>query len=82
MAEEQTTLLPGIFNSIDEIRAQKNIIRKKITKGDQEIGRLWKDLTRKGESASAGGRFMKIFNIGAGVFDGVMLGWKLYKKFH
>lgn len=81
MTEEQT-LLPCVFNSVDEIRARKSIVRKKIGTEEQAIGRLWKNLTRKNETPSSGGRFMKVFNIGAGVFDGVMLGWKLYKKFH
>ena len=61
------------YNSLNEIRLRKELLRKDIQADDAKIKALWKSLFTKPEALS--------MKIGAGAFDGALLAWKLYHKF-
>ena len=70
------------FNSLADIRAYKEELRQKIEQDENEIGRLWGTLfhPEEPETRTRAQKWMHLFNVGTSMFDGVMLGWKLYRK--
>lgn len=72
------------YRSLDEIRDRKDLLLDDIRKDDQQIKALWGQLFAKPEPISAltpSKRISSLMATGAGVFDGILLGWKLYRKF-
>lgn len=73
------------YGSLSDIRMRKEQLRNDILKDDQKIKDLWgnifhkPDVLRKDIGPSK--RAMGLINTGAGLLDGLLLGWKLYKKF-
>ncbi|MGN1376354.1 MAG: hypothetical protein ACI4V5_07350 [Prevotella sp.] len=71
------------YRTLSEIRHKKEALQKEIKTSNKEIGRLWKNLTspvtskknKKGFSMSS------VMNMGMGAVDGLLLVWKLYRKF-
>lgn len=70
-----------IYNSLQAIRNRKNMLRQQIQQDDAEIRVLWKGIFKKPDTASKGLRVSSLMNTGAGVLDGIILGWKLYRKY-
>lgn len=53
-----------------------------INKDSNRIGKLWGELFHAPKKdATPTKRFTGLMNTGAGILDGVILGWKLYRKF-
>ena len=73
------------YNSLNEIRLRKELLRKDIEADDAKIKKLWHSLFTKpdalAKNATKGKRIQSMINIGAGAFDGALLAWKLYRKF-
>lgn len=71
------------FNSMEDIERHKAALRGKIDEKDREIHRLWNELfhEKKPTADTPSARMTKILSLGTGVFDGAMLGWKLYRRF-
>lgn len=72
------------FRSLDEIRDRKDLLLTDIRKDDQQIKALWGQLFSRPEPISAltpSRRISSLMATSAGVFDGILLGWKLYRKF-
>lgn len=72
------------YQSLDDIKTQKNIIKKDIAANEKNISRLWNNLFRKDTpkmAATPSYRISQIFTTGASVLDGLILGWKLYRRF-
>lgn len=69
------------YKSLVAIKKRKEQLRKQIQKDDAQIHALWKTLFHKPEKSSKGMRVSGLMNTGAGVLDGLILGWKLYRKF-
>ena len=69
------------YNSLEDIRLQKEMLHQ----NEQQIALLWKELLKPAEAfqknASTSKRLIGLFNVGANILDGAILGWKLYKKF-
>lgn len=76
---------PYSYKSLDAIRARKEYILKDIQKDDQKIRNLWGNLFHKPDmmvsSKMPSKRISSLMTTGAGVFDGIILAWKLYRKF-
>lgn len=74
-----------VYNSLSDIRLRKEQLRNDILKDDQKIKDLWGNLFHKpdllSKDMSPSKRFTCLMNTGAGLLDGFLLGWKLYKKF-
>lgn len=71
------------FLSLADIRKYKDEVKGKIAKDEEHIAELWNELFHKEDNASQtkAQRFTKMISLGTGLFDGVMLGWKLYRKY-
>lgn len=69
------------YNTLHEIRLRKETILSEIRNDNQQISILWKDLFRKPEPKKKGLTLATVMNTGAGLIDGFMLAWKLYRKF-
>jgi hypothetical protein len=69
------------YDSMDAINSRKNALRKQIQGSDAEIRILWKSLFRQEQPTTKGMRMSNLMTTGAGILDGVILGWKLYRKF-
>lgn len=72
----------GNYNTLHEIRLRKELILSEIRRDNQQINVLWKELFRKPEQNRKKGFTMaSLMTTGAGLADGFMLAWKLYRKF-
>lgn len=73
------------YHSIEEIRARKALLQKDIQADEAKIDEKWHSLFRKpkamSKTATPSQRVVSIVNSGAGVLDGLLLVWKLYRKF-
>lgn len=72
------------FNSLNEIEDYKAQIRTDIREDEQKIATMWKSLFHKDDERivkTPVQQFSSFMNIGVGVLDGAILGWKLYRKF-
>lgn len=71
------------FQSLTDIRNYKEELRKQIKHDEENIAAKWDDLFHKEEVAPNGKaqKLARMLSLGTGVFDGVMLGWKLYRKY-
>lgn len=73
------------YRSIEEIRLRKAALQKEIEADSAKIDEKWHSLFKKPEalskSATPSQRISGIISSGAGVLDGILLVWKLYRKF-
>lgn len=73
------------YQSIEEIRLRKAALEKEIEADSAKIDEKWHSLFKKPEalskSATPSQRISGIISSGAGVLDGILLVWKLYRKF-
>jgi hypothetical protein len=73
------------YHSIEEIRARKALLQKDIKTDEEKIDEKWHFLFKKpqalSKSATPSQRITSIVNSSAGVLDGLLLVWKLYRKF-
>ena len=76
--------LPSSYKSLEAIQTRKDALLKDIRKDDQQLRLLWGNLFHKPTmlvSASPSRRISGLMSAGAGVLDGAILAWKLYRKF-
>lgn len=73
------------YQSIEEIRLRKAALQKEIEADSAKIDEKWHSLFKKPEalskSATPSQRISGIISSGTGVLDGILLVWKLYRKF-
>lgn len=72
------------FCTLEEIESYKDEVRQSIQDDEKRIGTLWSDLFHNEDSHTPKTpvqRMINMVNIGSGVIDGLILGWKLYRKF-
>ena len=70
------------YETLQEIRLRKEVVLSEIRRDNQQINVLWKELFRKPEQNRKKGFTMaSLMTTGAGLADGFMLAWKLYRKF-
>ncbi|GAB6981800.1 hypothetical protein [Prevotella dentasini] len=71
-----------IYHTLSEIRLRKAQLLNDITKDSNKMTALWNGVFHKPkENATPTQRFSGMMSTGAGVLDGLILGWKLYRKF-
>lgn len=73
-----------MYKSLEAISDRKDVLLKEIRKDEKQVRQLWNQLFAKPEPMSAltpSKRISTMMSTGAGVLDGVILGWKLYRKF-
>lgn len=84
MTDNQQNSNPIEYKSLAEIRIRKDMILNSIKEDDAKIKMLWNDLFSRPvmfTSNLPAKRVTGFMNTGAGIVDGLLLGWKLYKKF-
>lgn len=69
------------YNTLQEIRLRKQVLLSEIKRNNQQINILWKYMFRKPEPKKKGLTLASLMTTGAGLADGFMLAWKLYRKF-
>ncbi len=79
---EHTTQFKPEYRSLDDIRLRKAQLRTDLTKDSNKIAGLWNELMHKPKDKNTPTqRFSGTISTGASVLDGLILGWKLYRKF-
>jgi len=71
------------YNSLEEIRAEKDKLLQEIRKENNTMAGHWNALFHHQDSSSLlpSKRTSRFLTTGASVFDFAVLGWKLYRKF-
>lgn len=70
------------YSTLHEIRLRKELICSEIKRDNQQMNILCKELFHKSEPKKKKGFTMaSLMTTGAGLADGFMLAWKLYRKF-
>lgn len=70
------------YTSISSIQQRKAELLKEIRKDSKEIDTLWHGLFKKSKTRSNKGVSVSgIISTGAGVVDGLLFAWKLYRRF-
>lgn len=74
---------PQNIQSLEDIAAYKDKLRKQIEHEEECIAGKWNELFHKEEPAPQGKaqKLLRMVSLGSGMFDGMMLGWKLYRKY-
>ena len=69
------------YHSLEEIQLRKEQLSEVIELEDQEIKRLWDELTAKGEEPSRGEQIAQFIKYGVMAYDGFMLFHKLKNNY-
>lgn len=72
-----------MYKDINEIEARKEELRKALLAKENEIATLWDTVFNPPSDTgieTPSQRILHYAHNAAGVFDGAMLGWKLYKR--
>ena len=72
------------FRTLDQLQEKKANLLKDIQADDRKIKSLWSDLFYNNASTqptTPTKRLASLMSTGAGIVDGILLGWKLYRKF-
>lgn len=78
----QTTTVPPSYQSLNDIRLRKAQLLTDITKDSNRARRIWDNMIHPKKTASQPKhRFATLLTTGAGVVDGALFAWKLYRKF-
>ncbi len=78
MLEERT------YSSLAEVLQRKRQLERELKAEEKVIGTLWNNLFHTGKAKSVPTPSKKLSNMlsaGAGILDGAILGWKLYRRF-
>ncbi|WP_028898221.1 hypothetical protein [Prevotella sp. HUN102] len=72
-----------VYKTLSEIRLRKAQLLTDITKDNNQMAILWNGIFHKPKEgvATPSKRFAGLMKSGAGIVDGLILGWKLYRKF-
>lgn len=70
------------YNSLSDIQLRKAQLQTELLKNELEMKSCWKKVITKEKNNRKGlDRYTQIFSSSIGVLDGLLLGWKLYRKF-
>lgn len=71
------------FRSLNDIREYKEELREQIKLDEDSIADKWNSLFHREEAPanSKAQKLARMVSLGTGMFDGAMLGWKLYRKY-
>ena len=69
------------YRNLNEIRLRKAQLLTAIAKDNNKMSKLWNDLFHAPKKpATPTKRLSGMLSTGAGILDGAILGWKLYRK--
>ncbi len=70
------------YHTLTELCQRKEQLREKMASDSKRIHSLWSKLTQPPKTnGSSSQRLSSIINTGGSILDGLILGWKLYRKF-
>ncbi|MBP5258966.1 MAG: hypothetical protein K6A98_06725 [Prevotella sp.] len=71
------------YKSLSDLRLRKEMLRSELRKDDKKMQKMWNSLFHKPEKTALtpSSRIAGLMSTGAGILDGLILGWKLYRKF-
>lgn len=71
------------YNSLNDLEVYKDTLQKQLEADEKEMKRLWNGLFKPEKSGpkTPTQRIQSAISLGTGIVDGVILGWKLYRKF-
>lgn len=72
------------YSSLSDIMQRKAQLKASLTANERRIGSLWKTLFQQDRPAANQSPSMRLANFistSAGLLDGALLGWKLYRRF-
>lgn len=69
------------YNTLHEIRLRKETILSEIRMDNQQMNILWKGLFRKPVQKKKAFTLSSLMTMGTGMADGLLLVWKLYRKY-
>jgi len=69
------------FTNLHDIHARKDQVLKEIRRDSDQINKLRNNLFKKEVSKNKRFGMSNMISAGTGVFDGLLLVWKLYRKF-
>jgi hypothetical protein len=82
MFSSSNDITSPVYKNLDEIRLRKAQLLTEITKDSNKMKDMWTGLFHKPkDNVTPTSRFSGFMKTGAGVVDGLILGWKLYRKF-
>ncbi len=72
------------YNTLADVQREKMQLNAEIAASRKSIGIIWNNLfhgDRQKAPATPAQRFTQLLSTGTGVIDGILLGWKLYRRF-
>lgn len=71
------------YTSLLEIRERKIELQKQLSKSGENVHKMWNELFHRPKlsTMSTTQKTMSLITSSAGLIDGLILGWKLYRKF-
>lgn len=72
------------YSSLSDITRRKTQLKASLTANERRIGTLWKSLFQQDRvkaNQSPSMRLANMISTSAGLIDGALLGWKLYRRF-
>ncbi|MEE1316779.1 MAG: hypothetical protein U0K35_06075 [Prevotella sp.] len=73
-----------MYQTIADIQTEKRVLKQNILNKEKEMSALWTEIFHKKEEPAImtpTQRLLSFANKGAGIFDGALFSWKIYKKF-
>lgn len=73
-----------MYKTLADIQAEKERLNNAIKEKENEISVLWGEIFYSKENPATltpSQRILQFAHTGAGIFDGLLFGWKLYRKF-
>lgn len=71
------------ITSLESLAEKKSRLREELDKREEKMGKIWNEMFHEKDEEELNSptqRVMALINTSAGVIDGAILGWKLYKK--
>ena len=79
-----TTPMQFPMTNLSDIQTRKETLRQAIKTDEEQVTKLWQRLTTPVQTTSLmtpSRRVAGLMSTGMNVVDGLLLGWKLYRKF-
>lgn len=67
--------------TLDTLRERKENVLEQIRKDKEKIGNQWNEMTAPVETNTKGEYILKMIDNGLAIYDGLMLGLKLMRRF-
>ncbi len=83
MKENPNHIAPHEVKTLSDIANMKDVVRHEMQDDEDKISSLWDNLVH-GDNVNPQSPTQRIFNmmnVGTGLVDGLLLGWKLYRKY-